>query len=68
MERLWAADGAAFTARAVQDGLAGRNLATTTVLTVLGRLERKGLVVARARAVGRTTTGRPAAARTTSPR
>ena len=42
MERLWAADGA-LTARAVQDGL-DTNLATTTVLTVLGRLERKGLV------------------------
>ena len=43
MERLWAADGP-LTARAVQDGLVTRDLATTTVLTVLGRLERKGLV------------------------
>ena len=44
MERLWAADGP-LTARAVQDGLTtSRDLATTTVLTVLGRLERKGLV------------------------
>jgi predicted transcriptional regulator len=43
MERLWAAD-APLTARAVQDGLTARDLATTTVLTVLGRLERKGLV------------------------
>src|SRR4029079_5797141 len=43
MERLWAADGP-LTARAVQDGLATRDLAPTTVLTVLGRLERKGLV------------------------
>jgi len=43
MERLWAADGP-LTARAVQDHLTTRDLATTTVLTVLGRLERKGLV------------------------
>lgn len=43
MERLWASDGP-LTARAVQDGLTARDLATTTVLTVLGRLERKGLV------------------------
>src|SRR3954454_13367165 len=43
MERLWAAGGP-LTARAVQDGLTSRDLATTTVLTVLGRLERKGLV------------------------
>ena len=42
MDRLWAADGA-LTARAVQDSL-DTNPATTTVLTVLGRLERKGLV------------------------
>jgi predicted transcriptional regulator len=42
MDRLWAADGP-LTARAVQDGL-DTNPATTTVLTVLGRLERKGLV------------------------
>ena len=32
------------TAREVQDALADRELATTTVLTVLGRLERKQLV------------------------
>ncbi|MGQ0572832.1 MAG: BlaI/MecI/CopY family transcriptional regulator [Pseudonocardia sp.] len=53
MEILWAArpgarsvDGAlpALTARDVQDALADRDLATTTVLTVLSRLERKGLV------------------------
>ncbi len=43
MERLWAAEGS-LTARAVQDGLPTRDLATTTVLTVLARLERKGLV------------------------
>lgn len=43
METLWSAD-VPLTARAVQDALAGRDLATTTVLTVLGRLERKGLV------------------------
>ena len=43
MERLWAADGP-LTARAVQDGLGARELATTTVLRVLGRLERKGVV------------------------
>jgi predicted transcriptional regulator len=36
-------DGA--TAREVQDALADREPATTTVLTVLTRLERKGLVV-----------------------
>jgi len=42
MDRLWAADGA-LTARAVQDGLE-TNPATATVLTVLGRLGRKGLV------------------------
>ena len=43
MERLWASRGP-LTAREVQDGLTARDLATTTVLTVLGRLERKGLV------------------------
>ena len=43
METLWSADGPV-TARDVQDALPGRDLATTTVLTVLGRLERKGLV------------------------
>jgi len=46
MEILWAAcpPPAALTARDVQDALADRDLATTTVLTVLSRLERKGLV------------------------
>ncbi|MGH3569166.1 MAG: BlaI/MecI/CopY family transcriptional regulator [Pseudonocardia sp.] len=43
MDILWAADGAC-TARDVQDALGSRDLATTTVLTVLSRLERKGLV------------------------
>jgi predicted transcriptional regulator len=43
METLWSAAGP-LTARDVQDALDGRDLATTTVLTVLGRLERKGLV------------------------
>jgi predicted transcriptional regulator len=43
MEVLWAAPGAC-TARDVQEALVDRGLATTTVLTVLGRLERKGLV------------------------
>ncbi len=43
MEILWAAD-RPLTARDVQDALGTRDLATTTVLTVLGRLERKGLV------------------------
>ncbi|NMH99385.1 BlaI/MecI/CopY family transcriptional regulator [Pseudonocardia acidicola] len=43
MDVLWRADGA-MTAREVQDALATRELATTTVLTVLGRLERKSLV------------------------
>ena len=42
MERLWAAQGS-LTARDVQEGLT-TNPATTTVLTVLGRLQRKGLV------------------------
>jgi predicted transcriptional regulator len=53
MEILWAARSSArssvrgdpsVTARDVQDALAERELATTTVLTVLSRLERKGLV------------------------
>jgi predicted transcriptional regulator len=43
MEILWSAD-APVTAREVQDALPDRSLATTTVLTVLGRLERKELV------------------------
>ena len=43
METLWSAD-SPLTARDVQESLHGRELATTTVLTVLSRLERKGLV------------------------
>lgn len=43
METLWSST-TPLTARDVQDALGGRDLATTTVLTVLGRLERKGLV------------------------
>ncbi|HEX3732563.1 MAG TPA: BlaI/MecI/CopY family transcriptional regulator [Mycobacteriales bacterium] len=43
MDVLWAA-ASPCTAKDVQDALAARGLATTTVLTVLGRLERKGLV------------------------
>jgi BlaI family transcriptional regulator, penicillinase repressor len=43
MEVLWAAPQPC-TARDVQDALTDRGLATTTVLTVLGRLERKKLV------------------------
>ena len=43
MHRLWAAAPGWLTARDVQEGLT-TNPATTTVLTVLGRLERKGLV------------------------
>ena len=43
MHRLWAAAPGSLTARDVQDGLTTEP-ATTTVLTVLGRLERKGLV------------------------
>jgi predicted transcriptional regulator len=46
MDVLWAATPSQppCTARDVRDALADRDLATTTVLTVLGRLERKGLV------------------------
>ncbi len=44
MDVLWRASSAC-TAKDVQDALATRDLATTTVLTVLGRLERKGFVV-----------------------
>jgi predicted transcriptional regulator len=40
---LWDADGP-MTARAVADALPGRELAVTTVLTVLSRLEGKGVV------------------------
>jgi predicted transcriptional regulator len=43
VEVLWDAD-EPLTARAVVDGLPGRELAVTTVLTVLSRLETKGLV------------------------
>jgi len=43
VEVLWDADGP-LTARAVVDNLPGRELAVTTVLTVLSRLEAKGLV------------------------
>src|ERR1700712_1315457 len=43
IEVLWDA-GEPLTARAVVDGLPGRELAVTTVLTVLSRLETKGLV------------------------
>lgn len=43
MDVLWAS-AQPCTARDVQDALADRELATTTVLTVLGRLDRKGLV------------------------
>lgn len=43
MNVLWESD-RDMTAREVQDQLADRDLVTTTVLTVLGRLERKQLV------------------------
>lgn len=43
MDVLWGAP-EPLTAREVQDALARRALATTTVLTVLSRLERKGLL------------------------
>lgn len=43
MNVFWESD-RDMTAREVQDQLADRDLATTTVLTVLGRLERKQLV------------------------
>ena len=46
MDILWMAE-RALTARDVQDSLGSRDLATTTVLTVLSRLERKGLVTRR---------------------
>ena len=53
MEVLWTSD-AALTANELRDALAvrdplGRTVATTTVLTVLSRLERKGFVRALAR-------------------
>jgi predicted transcriptional regulator len=44
MEVLWHRAPAAVTARQVADGLPDRDLAQTTVLTVLSRLERKGMV------------------------
>lgn len=44
MDVVWSATGAV-TARDVMSSLAGRDLAYTTVLTVLSRLERKGLLV-----------------------
>ena len=43
MDVVWDAAGPV-TAREVADALAGRELAYTTWLTVLGRLERKGLL------------------------
>ncbi|HEV2087700.1 MAG TPA: BlaI/MecI/CopY family transcriptional regulator [Cryptosporangiaceae bacterium] len=43
MEVLWSADGSR-TAREVADALTDRELAKTTVLTVLSRLEHKGRV------------------------
>ena len=43
MQVVWAAPGP-LTARQVADALADRGLAYTTWLTVLGRLERKGLL------------------------
>ncbi len=44
MDVLWTSPTGA-TARDVLDALPGRDLAATTVLTVLSRLERKGLVI-----------------------
>lgn len=44
MQVVWDA-GAPLTARQVADALVARDLAYTTWLTVLGRLERKGLLV-----------------------
>jgi predicted transcriptional regulator len=43
MEVLWSAGGP-LTARAIAGGLPERDLAQTTVLTVLSRLEKKGVV------------------------
>ncbi|MFO7193582.1 BlaI/MecI/CopY family transcriptional regulator [Thermocrispum agreste] len=60
MDVLWSAD-RPLTARDVQQALSDRALATTTVLTVLGRLERKGLV-SRAKA-GRAYQYRPRSSR-----
>jgi predicted transcriptional regulator len=43
LDRLWSAEGP-LTAGQLQDGLADRGLALTTVHTVLSRLEQKGFV------------------------
>ncbi|GAA4898771.1 putative transcriptional regulator [Stackebrandtia albiflava] len=43
MDVLWASD-SSMTARDVRDALSDRDLAATTILTVLSRLENKGLV------------------------
>ncbi|WP_435200664.1 BlaI/MecI/CopY family transcriptional regulator [Janibacter sp. GS2] len=62
MNVLWAADGASgLTVREVLDGLTGRELAYTTVMTVLSRLETKGMTT-RERD-GRAWRYRPAASR-----
>lgn len=62
MDVLWSADSAAgLTVREVLDGLTGRTLAYTTVMTVLTRLEAKG-VTTRERD-GRAWRYRPARAR-----
>lgn len=46
MERLWGAEGAPQTVREVHAALAeGRDIAYTTVMTVMDRLARKGLVL-----------------------
>jgi len=60
MQVVWSAPGPV-TAREVADGLADRQLAYTTVLTVLTRLEGKGLV--RRERAGRAHTYAPVASR-----
>ena len=60
MDVVWGAPGA-MTAREVADALADRGLAYTTWLTVLGRLENKGLL--RRDKSGRAHTYRPTATR-----
>ena len=60
MQVVWAAPGP-LTARQVADALADRGLAYTTWLTVLTRLERKGLV--RRERAGRAHTYAPVASR-----
>lgn len=60
MEVLWAA-GMPSTAKSVVDALPDRDLATTTVLTVLSRLEAKGVV--RRHRDGRAHTYEPVASR-----